>query len=74
MFFGTSIQKKKNLTIEHFVLLLRGATDSFEFSSKLLGDIVGITLGHITKEKKLKNEMHWHVQEVIVTEQELGNK
>ncbi|KAL6458734.1 hypothetical protein MHYP_G00322060 [Metynnis hypsauchen] len=53
---------------------LRGATDSFEFSSKILGEIVGISLGHITKDKKVKNEAHWHVQEVVVTEKELQNK
>uniref|UniRef100_A0A3B4DKH5 PLAT domain-containing protein n=1 Tax=Pygocentrus nattereri TaxID=42514 RepID=A0A3B4DKH5_PYGNA len=53
---------------------LRGATDSFEFSSKTLGEIVGISLGHITKDKKVKNEAHWHVQEVVVTEKELQNK
>ncbi|MCJ8735061.1 hypothetical protein PDJAM_G00242560 [Pangasius djambal] len=51
-----------------------GATDSFEFSSKHLGDIVSISLGHITKDKKVKNEAYWHVEEVVVTEQELGNK
>ncbi|XP_060788698.1 lipoxygenase homology domain-containing protein 1 [Neoarius graeffei] len=51
-----------------------GATDSFEFSSKLLGDIVSISLGHITKDKKVKNEAYWHVEEVVVTEKELGNK
>ncbi|KAG9270638.1 lipoxygenase homology domain-containing protein 1-like [Astyanax mexicanus] len=53
---------------------LRGATDSFEFSSKTLGEIVGITLGHLTKEKKVKNESYWHVHEVVVTEKELRNK
>ncbi|XP_056097903.1 lipoxygenase homology domain-containing protein 1 isoform X1 [Rhinichthys klamathensis goyatoka] len=53
---------------------LRGATDSFEFSSKNVGEIVGICLGHLTKEKKVKNECFWHVQEVLITEKELGNK
>ncbi|KAI4894673.1 hypothetical protein NFI96_015585 [Prochilodus magdalenae] len=53
---------------------LRGATDSFEFSSKTLGEIVGISLGHITKDKKVKSGAHWHVQEVVVTERELRNK
>uniref|UniRef100_A0A4W4F748 PLAT domain-containing protein n=1 Tax=Electrophorus electricus TaxID=8005 RepID=A0A4W4F748_ELEEL len=52
---------------------LQGATDSFEFSSKNLGDIVGISLGHLTKDKKVK-KAHWHVQEVAVTEKELQNK
>ncbi|KAK2899220.1 hypothetical protein Q8A67_010638 [Cirrhinus molitorella] len=53
---------------------LRGATDSFEFSSKNVGEIVGICLGHLTKEKKVKTESFWHVQEVVVTEKELRNK
>ncbi|XP_076859680.1 lipoxygenase homology domain-containing protein 1 [Brachyhypopomus gauderio] len=53
---------------------LQGATDSFEFSSKNLGDIVGISLGHLKKDKKVKNETYWHVQEVVVTEKELQNK
>ncbi|XP_047448234.1 lipoxygenase homology domain-containing protein 1 [Mugil cephalus] len=54
---------------------LSGATDTFEFSSKHLGDIAGICLGHITKDgKKVKNDAFWHVMEVVVTEKELGNK
>ncbi|KAG7245909.1 hypothetical protein CRUP_024799 [Coryphaenoides rupestris] len=52
-----------------------GATDTFEFSSKHLGEIAGICLGHITKDgKKVKGEASWHVMEVVVTEKELGNK
>lgn len=52
-----------------------GATDTFEFSSKHVGEIAGICLGHITKDgKKVKNEAFWHVMEVVVTERELGNK
>lgn len=52
-----------------------GATDSFEFSSKHLGEIAGICLGHITKDgKKVKKEVFWHILEVVVTEMELGNK
>ncbi|KAI1905273.1 hypothetical protein AGOR_G00014410 [Albula goreensis] len=54
---------------------LRGSADKFEFSSKPLGDIAGICLGHIPKDgKKVKSEAYWHVEEVIVTEKELGNK
>ncbi|KAJ8339353.1 hypothetical protein SKAU_G00361390 [Synaphobranchus kaupii] len=54
---------------------LRGSTDRFEFSSKTLGDIAGICLGHTPKDgKKVKSEAWWHVEEVIVTEKELGNK
>ncbi|XP_028314075.1 lipoxygenase homology domain-containing protein 1 isoform X3 [Gouania willdenowi] len=52
-----------------------GATDSFEFSSKHLGEIAGICIGHITKDgKKVKGKSFWHVMEVVVTEKELGNK
>ncbi|KAK7934244.1 hypothetical protein WMY93_005140 [Mugilogobius chulae] len=54
---------------------LCGATDTFEFSSKHVGEIAGICLGHITKDgKKPKSESVWHVSEVVVTEKELGNK
>ncbi|XP_056301849.1 lipoxygenase homology domain-containing protein 1-like [Danio aesculapii] len=54
---------------------LRGNTDRFEFSSKELGDIASICLGHIPKDgKKVKVEASWFVDEVIVTEKELGNK
>ncbi|KAM4746369.1 lipoxygenase homology domain-containing protein 1 [Anableps anableps] len=54
---------------------LSGATDTFEFSSKHLGEIAGICIGHITKDgKKVKKEVFWHVLEVVVTEKELGNK
>uniref|UniRef100_A0AAY4CCW5 PLAT domain-containing protein n=1 Tax=Denticeps clupeoides TaxID=299321 RepID=A0AAY4CCW5_9TELE len=54
---------------------LRGATDIFEFGSKNVGEIVGICLGHITKDgKKVKSESFWHALEVVVTEKELGNK
>ncbi|XP_062291185.1 lipoxygenase homology domain-containing protein 1 [Scomber scombrus] len=54
---------------------LRGNVDRFEFSSKNLGDIAGICLGHTPKDgKKVKGEFHWHVVEVAVTERELGNK
>lgn len=52
-----------------------GATDAFEFSSKHLGEIAGICIGHITKDgKKVKSEAFWRVLEVVVTEKELGNK
>ncbi|KAM4578886.1 lipoxygenase homology domain-containing protein 1 [Fundulus diaphanus] len=54
---------------------LSGATDTFEFSSKHLGEIAGISLGHITKDgKKVKKAVFWHCLEVVVTEKELGNK
>ncbi|XP_072290031.1 lipoxygenase homology domain-containing protein 1 [Eucyclogobius newberryi] len=54
---------------------LCGATDTFEFSSKHVGEIAGICLGHITKDgKKPKSASFWHVMEVEVTEKELGNK
>ncbi|KAM7392648.1 hypothetical protein PAMA_007662 [Pampus argenteus] len=54
---------------------LRGNVDRFEFSSKNLGDIAGICLGHTPKDgKKVKGEIYWHVEEVVVTEREMGNK
>ncbi|XP_050949579.1 lipoxygenase homology domain-containing protein 1 isoform X3 [Labeo rohita] len=54
---------------------LRGSSDSFVFSSKELGDIASICLGHIPKDgKKVKVEASWLVEEVVVTEKELGNK
>ncbi|XP_076139289.1 lipoxygenase homology domain-containing protein 1-like [Alosa pseudoharengus] len=54
---------------------LRGSTDRFEFSSKVVGDIAGICVGHIPKDgKKTKIEASWHVLEVTVREKELGNK
>ncbi|TKS84776.1 Lipoxygenase -like proteiny domain-containing protein 1 [Collichthys lucidus] len=54
---------------------LRGSVDRFEFSSKNLGDIAGICLGHTPKDgKKVKGEVFWHVEEVVITERELENK
>ncbi|XP_014324136.2 lipoxygenase homology domain-containing protein 1 [Xiphophorus maculatus] len=54
---------------------LRGNVDRFEFSSKNVGDIAAICLGHTPKDgKKVKGEAYWHVEEVVVTEKELGNK
>ncbi|XP_033890281.3 lipoxygenase homology domain-containing protein 1-like [Acipenser ruthenus] len=56
---------------------LRGATDKFDFSSKNVGDIANICLGHCPKEGKKftsKTDAYWHVEEIIVTERELGNK
>ncbi len=58
-----------------FLSLFRGNVDRFEFSSKNLGDIAGICLGHTPKDgKKVKGEVYWHAEEVVVTERELGNK
>nr|XP_023838831.1 lipoxygenase homology domain-containing protein 1-like [Salvelinus alpinus] len=54
---------------------LRGNKDKFEFSSKQLGDIAGICLGHTPKDgKKVKGEAFWHVEEVVVIEKVLGNR
>ncbi|XP_062333408.1 lipoxygenase homology domain-containing protein 1-like [Osmerus eperlanus] len=54
---------------------LRGSVDKFEFSSKNLGDIASICLGHTPKDgKKVKGEAYWIVEEVVITEKELGNK
>lgn len=52
-----------------------GNVDRFEFSSKNLGDLTAICLGHTPKDgKKVKGEAYWHVEEIVVTEKELGNK
>ncbi|XP_043937953.1 lipoxygenase homology domain-containing protein 1 isoform X2 [Protopterus annectens] len=56
---------------------LRGATDKFEFSSKNIGDIAAVCVGHCPKDSRKftpKNDQYWHVQEIIVTEKELSNK
>lgn len=67
------IQQKTNVC--GFVLFFRGSVDKFEFSFKNLGDIASICLGHTPKDgKKVKGEVYWHVQEVVITEKELGNK
>nr|XP_020662186.1 lipoxygenase homology domain-containing protein 1 [Pogona vitticeps] len=55
----------------------RGATDVFEFSSKNVGDIAAICVGHCPKDGKkssIKADVYWHVQEIVVTEMELCNK
>lgn len=58
-----------------FFIGLRGSVDKFEFSSKNLGDIASICLGHTPKDgKKVKGEAYWIVEEVVITEKELGNK
>ncbi|XP_068279481.1 lipoxygenase homology domain-containing protein 1 [Nyctibius grandis] len=55
----------------------RGATDTFQFSSKKVGDIAAICVGHCPKDGKkssAKADVFWHVQEIIITEMELCNK
>lgn len=55
----------------------RGTTDTFQFSSKNLGDIAAICVGHCPKDGKkssAKVDVFWHVQEITVTEMELCNK
>ncbi|XP_066195695.1 lipoxygenase homology domain-containing protein 1 [Sylvia atricapilla] len=55
----------------------RGTTDTFQFSSKNVGDIAAICVGHCPKDGKkssAKADVFWHVQEIIVTEMELCNK
>ncbi|XP_010010483.1 PREDICTED: lipoxygenase homology domain-containing protein 1-like, partial [Nestor notabilis] len=54
----------------------RGATDTFQFSSKNVGDIAAICVGHCPKDGKkssAKADVFWHVQEIIITEMELCN-
>ncbi|GCB80556.1 hypothetical protein scyTo_0016249, partial [Scyliorhinus torazame] len=56
---------------------LRGAKDKFEFSSKNVGDIATICVGHCPRDGRKftsKNAVEWHVKEIIVTEKEVGNK
>ncbi|KAG8131288.1 hypothetical protein E2320_017864, partial [Naja naja] len=56
---------------------LRGASDVFQFSSKNVDDIAAICVGHCPKDGKrlrAKSDVYWHVQEIIITEMELGNK
>uniref|UniRef100_A0A3Q3WIH2 PLAT domain-containing protein n=1 Tax=Mola mola TaxID=94237 RepID=A0A3Q3WIH2_MOLML len=66
--------RSKEFVLENKKKKFLGATDTFEFSSKHVGEIAGICIGHITKDgKKVKNEALWHVMEVVVTEMELGN-
>ncbi|XP_059845764.1 lipoxygenase homology domain-containing protein 1 [Hypanus sabinus] len=55
---------------------LRGAKDKFEFSSKNVGDIATILVGHCPRDGRRvtsKGDMDWRVQQIIVTEKELGN-
>ncbi|XP_074850459.1 lipoxygenase homology domain-containing protein 1 isoform X1 [Carettochelys insculpta] len=55
----------------------RGATDKFLFSSKNVGDIAAICVGHCPKDGKkstIKADAYWQVQEIIITEMELCNK
>ncbi|KAM6364399.1 LOW QUALITY PROTEIN: lipoxygenase homology domain-containing protein 1 [Pluvialis apricaria] len=55
----------------------RGATDTFRFSSKNVGDIAAICVGHCPKDGKkssTKADVFWHVQEIILMEMELCNK
>ncbi|XP_058024091.1 lipoxygenase homology domain-containing protein 1 [Ahaetulla prasina] len=56
---------------------LRGASDVFQFSSKNVDDIAAICVGHCPKDGKrlrAKPDVYWHVQEIVITEMELGNK
>ncbi|XP_019387226.1 PREDICTED: lipoxygenase homology domain-containing protein 1 [Crocodylus porosus] len=55
----------------------RGATDNFQFSSKNVGSIAAICVGHCPKDGKkssAKADVYWHVEEIIVMEMELCNK
>ncbi|XP_042187934.1 lipoxygenase homology domain-containing protein 1 [Callorhinchus milii] len=56
---------------------LRGAIDKFEFSSKNVGDIATVCVGHCPRDGKkvtAKSHAHWHVAEIVVTEMEVGNR
>uniref|UniRef100_A0ACB8EPD6 Uncharacterized protein n=1 Tax=Sphaerodactylus townsendi TaxID=933632 RepID=A0ACB8EPD6_9SAUR len=58
---------------------LRGAKDEFQFSSKNVGDVAAICVGHCPKDGKkskssVKTEVYWHFQEIMITETELSNQ
>ncbi|XP_075441794.1 lipoxygenase homology domain-containing protein 1 isoform X2 [Ascaphus truei] len=55
----------------------KGATDEFKFSSKNVGDIAALCVGHCPKDGRKftpKPDSYWHVKEITITETELGNK
>ncbi|XP_056399217.1 lipoxygenase homology domain-containing protein 1 isoform X2 [Hyla sarda] len=55
----------------------QNATDVFKFSSKNVGDIAAICVGHCPKDGKkssTKVDSYWHVKEITITETELGNQ
>ncbi|XP_071988971.1 lipoxygenase homology domain-containing protein 1 isoform X1 [Engystomops pustulosus] len=55
----------------------QNATDVFKFSSKNVGDIAAICVGHCPKDGRKfspKPDSYWHVKEITVTETELGNQ
>uniref|UniRef100_A0A8C4UPX1 Lipoxygenase homology domains 1 n=1 Tax=Falco tinnunculus TaxID=100819 RepID=A0A8C4UPX1_FALTI len=55
----------------------KGATDTFQFSSKNVSAIAAICIGHCSKDEKkssAKADVFWHVQEIVIIEMELCNK
>ncbi|KAK2094399.1 Lipoxygenase y domain-containing protein 1 [Saguinus oedipus] len=50
-------------------------TDTFEFDSVYLGDIVSLCVGHLAREDRFipKRELIWHVKTITITEMEYGN-
>ncbi|XP_073445861.1 lipoxygenase homology domain-containing protein 1 isoform X1 [Dendrobates tinctorius] len=55
----------------------QNATDVFKFSSKNVGDIAAICVGHCPKDGRKfspKPDSYWHVKEITITETELGNQ
>nr|XP_045000184.1 lipoxygenase homology domain-containing protein 1 isoform X1 [Jaculus jaculus] len=53
----------------------KGTTDTFEFDSIFLGDIVSLCVGHLAREDRFipKRELVWHVKTITITEMEYGN-
>uniref|UniRef100_A0A2R8MPB5 Lipoxygenase homology domain-containing protein 1 n=1 Tax=Callithrix jacchus TaxID=9483 RepID=A0A2R8MPB5_CALJA len=53
----------------------KGTTDTFEFDSVYLGDIVSLCVGHLAREDRFipKRELVWHVKTITITEMEYGN-
>ncbi|XP_017651795.1 lipoxygenase homology domain-containing protein 1 [Nannospalax galili] len=53
----------------------KGTTDTFEFDSIFLGDVVSLCVGHLAREDRFipKRELVWHVKTITITEMEYGN-
>uniref|UniRef100_A0A8C6YX29 Lipoxygenase homology PLAT domains 1 n=1 Tax=Nothoprocta perdicaria TaxID=30464 RepID=A0A8C6YX29_NOTPE len=69
--------RSKEFLMENSSKKRRFERDTFQFSSKNVGDVAAICVGHCPKDGKkssAKADVYWHVQEIIVTEMELGNK
>uniref|UniRef100_A0A4W3HXD7 Lipoxygenase homology PLAT domains 1 n=1 Tax=Callorhinchus milii TaxID=7868 RepID=A0A4W3HXD7_CALMI len=69
--------RSKEFMLENSTKRKKGAIDKFEFSSKNVGDIATVCVGHCPRDGKkvtAKSHAHWHVAEIVVTEMEVGNR